>query len=89
LAGLYAYVAEANPAAAAELLTGIDRKVASLASSENSGVARGWLWPRLRALPYRNRCIYFLVLDDRLQIVRVLHGRQDVNAEMFSPDVED
>ena len=32
---------------------------------------------------YRQRCIYFRLYDDRVVIVRVLHGSQDIDRQEF------
>jgi toxin ParE1/3/4 len=37
----------------------------------------------LRALPFKDRCIYFRVMGSRIYIVRILHGRQDISSEDF------
>jgi toxin ParE1/3/4 len=54
-----------------------------------SGVPRDWLRPGLRAFPYRKRCIYFRayedrIVEDRIVIVRVLHGKQDIDRQEFT-----
>ena len=48
-----------------------------------SGTPRDWIRPGLRAFPYRQRCIYFRMYDDRVVIVRVLHGSQDIDRQEF------
>ncbi|MBB4064535.1 type II toxin-antitoxin system RelE/ParE family toxin [Gellertiella hungarica] len=37
-------------------------------------------------LPFRNRCIYFLREPDRIVILRILHGAQDVAAQSFDAE---
>jgi toxin ParE1/3/4 len=44
------------------------------------GVAREQLAEGLRAIPYRDYVIYYLVAPDALVIARVLHGARDARA---------
>ncbi|GJL80150.1 MAG: hypothetical protein NPINA01_31390 [Nitrospinaceae bacterium] len=55
-----------------------------IADLELSGSPRDWIRPGLLAFPYRKRCIYFRDYEDRIVIVRVLSGRQDVDQQEFS-----
>ncbi len=48
-----------------------------------SGAPRDWIRHGLRAFPYRQRCIYFQVFDERVIIIRVLHGSQDIDRQEF------
>ena len=81
---IYGYLEERNPVAAERLIQDIERKIAELAASRNSGVSRDWLKPGLRAFPYRRRCIYFRFIEDTLVVLRIVHGRQDITADYFS-----
>jgi len=42
------------------------------------GTSREDLGPDLRGVPWRGYLILFRYLDDRLQIVRILHGMRDL-----------
>ena len=42
-----------------------------------SGTPRDWISPGLRMTVFRDRCIYFRVLDAEVHILRVIHGRRD------------
>ncbi|RWX76139.1 type II toxin-antitoxin system RelE/ParE family toxin [Neorhizobium lilium] len=79
----YSYVADFNPAAARRLLDDINTKMMSLAQLGITGAARNFA-PNLRAFPYRDRCIYFVVTETTMTVLRVLHGRQDITAADFS-----
>lgn len=48
-----------------------------------TGVPRDWIRDGLRALPYRERCIYYRIDGDAVYILRVLHGRQDITSQSF------
>lgn len=59
------------------------KKMIWIAETGFPGVARDWIRPGLRALPYRERCIYFRIAGDAVYISRVLHARQDVTQQEF------
>ena len=85
LAKLYLYLADQGDASIGrKLVDSLLAKIASLASSGHVGVAREWLSPGLRAFPYENRCVYFRVVDRNMRVLRILHGRQDVESSMFT-----
>jgi toxin ParE1/3/4 len=44
------------------------------------GSPRDWVREGLRAFPYKQRCIYFRSYEDSIVIVRVLHGKQDIES---------
>jgi plasmid stabilization system protein ParE len=37
----------------------------------------------LRGLPYRNRCIYYRSYHDRIVVLRVKHGAEDIKPQDF------
>lgn len=81
----YNYISQFNPIAARRLLDDINRKMASMAKTGNSGVPRDH-YPGLRAFPYRQRCIYFVIDETKLTVLRVLHGHQDISAIHFKQE---
>ena len=88
LSDIYNYIAEHDPLAAERLVNAITSKIMALAATGNSGVSRGQILPGLRAFPFKQRCIYFRLAGDVLHVVRVLHGRQDIEPEMFETEDE-
>ena len=84
LTEIYLYIARDNPDAAARFVADLSSKIEWVAATGFTGVPRDWIRPGLRALPYRERCIYFRVNDETVTILRVLHGRQDVQRQEFS-----
>jgi toxin ParE1/3/4 len=84
IANIYNHIFENNPAAAKRFVSMLEGKIISLAASGNSGVSRDWLAPKLRAFLYKDRCIYFRVDAGEMQIVRILHGKQQVSSELFA-----
>ena len=83
LRSIYRYIAETNPNAAARFILDINLKIEKIAETGLTGVARHALRPKLRSVPYRDRCIYFRVEKSHLYVVRILHGRQDISSQDF------
>ena len=81
---IYEFIAEKNPTAARNLLDSIEAKIRDTAISGGTGVARDWIRPGLRALPFKDCCIYFRVEDSMLRILRIVHGRQSIGPEDFT-----
>ena len=61
----------------------LTQKIAWIAETDFTGSPRDQILPGLRALPYRQRCIYYRSHPDRIVILRVLHGAQDRLAAKF------
>jgi toxin ParE1/3/4 len=78
------YLAEEDVQIATDFVADLHDKMEWIALSGFTGVPRDWIRPGLRALPYRERCIYFRVTDTEVFILRVLHGRQDITQQEFS-----
>ncbi|MBY4607625.1 type II toxin-antitoxin system RelE/ParE family toxin [Rhizobium sp. 9T] len=74
---MFRYIATDAPVAARRLIDQIGKKIGF------TGVNRSWLSPGLRAVIHKNRCIYFVVRDGELHVIRVLHGREDASPEDF------
>jgi toxin ParE1/3/4 len=70
--------------AAERFVNDLVRQMYKIAELGISGVPRDWVRPGLRAFPYRKRCIYFRAYEDRIVIVRVLHGKQDIDRQEFT-----
>jgi toxin ParE1/3/4 len=52
-----------------------------LAENPLAGRARDDLAPKIRSFPVGNDIIFYLPLSDGIEVVRVLHGRQDIDAD--------
>ena len=77
LVGIFAYIRNDNPTAAASLLEEIDRSISHLSRNPDIGVVPKD--DRLRKLGYhiliiRNYIVFYVVKKDAIQIRRVLHG---------------
>ncbi|PDV88583.1 hypothetical protein CO652_10975 [Rhizobium sp. H4] len=80
---MFRYIATDDPVAARRLIDQIGKKIEQIARPGFTGVNRSWLSPGLRAVIPKNRCIYFVVRDGELHVIRVLHGREDASPEDF------
>ncbi len=72
-----------SPQKAAQFARDLASKIVWIAEVDFSGSPRDHLSEGLRGLAYKNRCIYFRSFEDRIVIIRVLHGAQDVEAQAF------
>lgn len=79
---LYLWIADhADPGTAWNYVSRIQLRAAALADYPEIGSPRDDLSPGLRSISFRRRTmIFYLFIDRRVSIVRVLHGGQDVSA---------
>jgi len=52
-----------------------------LAANPLAGRTRDDLAPKIRSFPVGNYIIFYLPLSDGVEVVRVLHGRQDIDPD--------
>ncbi len=81
LAEIWAYIAtEASESTATNLLARIEDHWARLRDFPLSGVARDRLRAGLRVVFHSSYAIYYIVADDEVVIIRVLHSLRDAAA---------
>ncbi|MCV6615295.1 MAG: type II toxin-antitoxin system RelE/ParE family toxin [Cellvibrionaceae bacterium] len=61
----------------ASCVDGIKRQLVLLAQQARLGRKRPELIEGVRSLPYKSHTLYYRIVADRVELVRVLHGRQD------------
>ncbi len=83
LTRIYRHIKRDNPKAAKIFAKDLADKLYSLAEAGITGSPRDWVSHGLRAFPYRERCFYFRIIDDKMIVIRVLHGKQDISAQEF------
>jgi toxin ParE1/3/4 len=83
------FIAADNPAQADDFIDLIDAKFQNLSRQPGLGRRREELAAGLRSFPVGRYVIFYLQVQDCLQIVRVLHGARDVDAVFADPDEED
>jgi toxin ParE1/3/4 len=83
LLGIHNYIADFNPTGAQRLLDDLNHKIKWIAQTGVTGVPRAFA-PGLRAFPYRERCIYFVVSESTMTVLRILHGHQNISPKDFT-----
>jgi toxin ParE1/3/4 len=71
---------EASPHVADEQLRSIDRACEALAEWPHSGRARDELFRGVRSIAVEAYVVFYRVGNSAIEIIRVLHGRRDVDA---------
>ena len=84
LFSIWEYVAERNSAAADHLIRRIDEALRTLASNPGIGEKQDQYRVGLRCFPVGVYLVFYLTLDDGIEVVRVLHGARDIPA-LFPP----
>ena len=74
------YIAQDNPEAADRLLDRIEEQCRALARFPEMGINREELMPGLRSLPIGSYLVFYLPIEDGIEIVRVLPGMRDIDA---------
>jgi toxin ParE1/3/4 len=74
------YIAEDNPEAAGRFVEDITNTCRTLAAFPMSGRARDELLENMRSFPVGNYVIFYDVIPDGVEILRVLHGARDFPA---------
>jgi len=80
---IWAYIAEDNPFAADRVTDAILAACRRLLDQPLMGVARPELADDLRMTVSGSYLLFYVPLTDRIEIVRVLHGRRDLHADLF------
>jgi toxin ParE1/3/4 len=75
------YVSERNPVAARSLVDEINRKFLNLIHFPFIGRDRSNLRRGIRSVVTGNYVIFYRVESDHVTIMRVVHGRRDIDAE--------
>lgn len=88
------HIAEDSLASADRFAEAIDAAYKQLAAMPGMGALRDYNNPKLKGLRmwpvpgFRNHLIFYLASDDKLEIVRVVHGAQDLES-LFAPEPEE
>jgi toxin ParE1/3/4 len=81
LLDIWQYISDDSETAAVALLRRIDRTIQMLADNPQAGRARLELAPNLRSFPVGNYVNFYMPGSHGIEVVRVLHARQDISAE--------
>ncbi|MBW4669693.1 MAG: type II toxin-antitoxin system RelE/ParE family toxin [Cyanomargarita calcarea GSE-NOS-MK-12-04C] len=87
LEDIWSYVAKNNPRAADNLFDKLREMFAKLAKFPQMGQGRSDLALSLQSFPVRNYLIFYRTIEEGIEIVRIIHGSQDI--EQIFKEVED
>ena len=82
---IWDYIADDSLTAADRWVDHLDEQFRVLATQPSMGRARDELAPDVRSFPFGRYVIFYMPLDDGIDVVRVLHGARDVDA-VFNPE---
>ncbi|HSI60642.1 MAG TPA: type II toxin-antitoxin system RelE/ParE family toxin [Ideonella sp.] len=80
IAQIWDYIAEGDLQQADAWVDRLDGKLQLLATQPKMGRARDELAPHLRSMPLGRYLIFYLPLDDGIDVVRVLHSARDLES---------
>ena len=78
---IWNYIAADSIKAAEALIDRIERAFDMLAEQPLAGRARSELAPKLRSFPVGSYVIFYFPLPDGVEVMRVMSGRQDIDAD--------
>jgi len=78
LTEIYTFIARDNRAAAWATIALLEQEASTLAATPGIGRAREELQPGLRSLAVGNHVIFYRPGPDGIEVVRVLHGKRDI-----------
>jgi toxin ParE1/3/4 len=84
LVEVWSYIADDNETAADQVLRRIDSVLSMLADTPLAGRARPELRPEIRSFPVGNYILFYRVLPDAVDVVRVLSRYRDISQEDFT-----
>lgn len=84
LFAIWGYIAERNLPAADALIRRIDETLKTIASTPGIGQQQDQYRPGLRCFPVGVYLIFYLTLDEGIEVIRVLHGARDIPS-LFLP----
>jgi len=81
---IWDYIADDSVAAADRWLDELDAKFNLLATQPMMGRVRDELEPGMRSFPFGRYVIFYMPIDEGIDVVRVLHGARDIDAVFTS-----
>lgn len=77
---IWDYIAEDSPEAADHFIDKVEKQCRLLAEFPNIGTRCDNIYPALRFLVVDKYLLFYLPLDDGIEVVRVLHGARDLES---------
>ena len=72
------YIAQDDPGASQKFVGEILKRCESLADMPHMGRERAELRDGLRALPFRDYLIFYRIISDTVEVLRVIHDARDI-----------
>ena len=82
---IWDYIADDSLTAADRWVDQLDEQFRVLATQPMMGRARDELAPGVRSVPFGRYVVFYMPLNDGIDVVRVLHGARDIDA-VFNPE---
>ena len=79
LEDIWSYIAEDNVTSADKVVDELLQKFQLLAKSSGLGKKRDDLMLDLRGFPHKRYMIFYFVIDEGIEIFRVIHGSRDID----------
>ena len=83
LDSIWSFIAADNVSAADRLIARIGEVFEMLTENPLAGRERRDLQRGLHSFPVRNYLVFYFPLSDDVEVVRIMHGRQDIDADDF------
>jgi toxin ParE1/3/4 len=80
LKGIWSYIAQDKPEAANKLIKEITSKFAFLRNYPQAGRQQDRLLVNLRSFAVKGYTIFYQPFEDRIEILRVMHGARDIES---------
>jgi toxin ParE1/3/4 len=80
LDAIEAYIGEDNPVAATQFIERLTQNFERLVHNPRIGRKRDEILPGMRSLAHRPYVIFYLIDEETVTIVRVIHGSMDIRA---------
>ncbi len=77
---IWDYIAQDSPEAADHFVDKVEKQCRLLAEFSNIGTRCETIYPALRFLVVDKYLLFYLPLDDGIEVVRVLHGARDLES---------
>lgn len=82
---IWDYIADDSAAASDRWVDHLDAQFRVLATQSKTSRVRDELAPGVRSFPVGRYVVFYVPLDDGIDVVRVLHGARDIDA-VFHPE---
>ncbi|MDP2431541.1 MAG: type II toxin-antitoxin system RelE/ParE family toxin [Pseudomonadota bacterium] len=85
LVEIWGFIADDNEVNADNFLARLESRLDQLAHQPRMGKPRDELMNGLRSYPFGRYVVFYLPHPDGVEVVRVLHGARDIDADSLNP----